>query len=206
LGDAFIIELLGLSPLHKIPLQHSKHPPTVEILATTDVETSPKLRKLCALMLDGVGGEVHGADVVTIDKGAPCQQTVQLLEQLTKPRRLGDAISHNAVPDLGAAAEDDWLPFRRPGDKTVAKEHDEVECGPTCVGTTEPIDDGVDDEVGGRRSSKKAEVGGAVEVPHDPLHSGEMWLPRGVHMEAHLLDNVGDVGVGEDEISLERPR
>jgi hypothetical protein len=28
------------------------------------------------LMLDGVGGEVHGADVVTIDKGAPCQPTV----------------------------------------------------------------------------------------------------------------------------------
>ena len=31
------------------------------------------------LMLDGVGGEVHGADVVTIDKGAPRQRTVQLL-------------------------------------------------------------------------------------------------------------------------------
>jgi hypothetical protein len=28
------------------------------------------------LMLDEVGGEVHGADVVTIDKGAPRQRTV----------------------------------------------------------------------------------------------------------------------------------
>jgi hypothetical protein len=27
-------------------------------------------------MLDGVGGEVHGADVVTVDKGAPLQRTV----------------------------------------------------------------------------------------------------------------------------------
>jgi hypothetical protein len=41
---------------------------------------------------------------------------------------------------------------------------------------------GVDDEVGGRRSLKEAEVGGAPEVLLDPLHSGEMWLPRGVHM------------------------
>jgi hypothetical protein len=58
---------------------------------------------------------------------------------------------------------------------------------------------GVDGEVGGRRSSKEAEVGGAPEVPQDPLHSGEMWLQRDVHMEAHLLDDVGDVGAGEDE-------
>jgi hypothetical protein len=44
-----------------------------------------ELNMLRALMLDGVGGQVHGADVVTIDKSAPRQWTVQLLEQLTKP-------------------------------------------------------------------------------------------------------------------------
>jgi hypothetical protein len=27
-----------------------------------------------------------------------------------------------------------------------------------------------------------------------------MWLPRDVHMEAHLLDSVGDVWLGEDEV------
>jgi len=43
------------------------------------------LRGVRTLVLDEVGGEVHGADVVTIDKGAPRQRTVQLLEQLTKP-------------------------------------------------------------------------------------------------------------------------
>jgi hypothetical protein len=27
-----------------------------------------------------------------------------------------------------------------------------------------------------------------------------MWLPWDMHMEAHLLDGVGDVGAGEDEV------
>jgi hypothetical protein len=34
----------------------------------------------------------------------------------------------------------------------------------------------------------------------DPLESGEMGLPQGVHMQAHLLDGVGDVGPGEGEL------
>jgi hypothetical protein len=38
---------------------------------------------LHALVLDGVGGVVHGADVVTVDECAPRQRTVQLLKQLT---------------------------------------------------------------------------------------------------------------------------
>jgi hypothetical protein len=37
----------------------------------------------------------------------------------------------------------------------------------------------------------------------DPLESGEMRLPWGVHMQAHLLDGVGDVRPGEGEV-LER--
>jgi hypothetical protein len=31
-----------------------------------------------------------------------------------------------------------------------------------------------------------------------------MWLLWGVHMEVYLLDDVGDVGPGEDEV-LQRP-
>ena len=48
---------------------------------TNEVEI--ELDMLRVLMLDGVGGEVYGADVVTIDKGAPRQRTMQLQEQLT---------------------------------------------------------------------------------------------------------------------------
>jgi hypothetical protein len=42
-----------------------------------------------------------------------------------------------------------------------------------------------------------------VEAVQDLLESSEMGLPWGVHMEAHLLDGVGDVGSGEGEV-LER--
>jgi hypothetical protein len=45
-----------------------------------------------------------------------------------------------------------------------------------------------------RRRSPKS------RVPRNPLHRGEMWLPRVVHVEAHLLDGVGDVGPGEEEV------
>jgi hypothetical protein len=34
----------------------------------------------------------------------------------------------------------------------------------------------------------------------DPLHRGEVRLPRIVHVEAYPLDDVGDVGPGEDEV------
>jgi hypothetical protein len=164
-------------------------------------EVEIELDMLRALMLYGVGGEVHGTDVVKVDKGAPRQRTVQLLEELTKPRRLGDAVSHNAVLNPGARAGDDRLPLQGPGDEAVVVEHSETEGGPTRVRIADLVGIGVDNEVGGSRPSKEeAELGGAPEVSRDPLHSGEMWLPWGVHIEAHLLDDVGDVGASEDEV------
>jgi hypothetical protein len=49
-----------------------------------------------------------------------------------------------------------------------------------------------------------AVVEGAAEVAQDPLESGEVGFPRGVHVQAHLLDGVGDVGPREGEV-LECP-
>jgi hypothetical protein len=43
------------------------------------------LHMLSALMLNGVGGEVHDADVVTVDKGAPRRWGLELVEQLSQP-------------------------------------------------------------------------------------------------------------------------
>jgi hypothetical protein len=108
-----------------------------------------ELDMLRALMVDGVGGEVHATNVVTIDKCAPHQWTMQLLKQLTKPCHLGDAIGHNAVLGLGTRAGDDRLPLRGPRDETVTKEHGETEGGPTRVRTADPVSIDVDDEVGG---------------------------------------------------------
>jgi hypothetical protein len=39
-------------------------------------EVKVELDMFRALMLDGVGGEVHRVDVVTVDKGASCERAV----------------------------------------------------------------------------------------------------------------------------------
>jgi hypothetical protein len=38
------------------------------------------LHMLGALMLNGVGGEVHSADIITTDKVAPRRQALELME------------------------------------------------------------------------------------------------------------------------------
>jgi hypothetical protein len=41
---------------------------------------------------------------------------------------------------------------------------------------------------------EKAIVDGAAEVAKNPFESGEVGLLWGVHVKAHLLDDVGDIG------------
>jgi hypothetical protein len=47
-------------------------------------------------------------------------------------------------------------------------------------------------------------VDGALKVPKDALHSREMGLTGVVHVEAHLLDHIGNVGLDKGEV-LECP-
>jgi hypothetical protein len=51
---------------------------------------------------------------------------------------------------LGTGAGEGRLSVRGPRDKTVAKEHNEIGGGPTRARTADPVDFGVDGEVGGR--------------------------------------------------------
>jgi hypothetical protein len=148
-----------------------------------------------ALVLDQVGGEVDDADVVSEDQGARGQWTVELLEQLTKPGR------HVPILGLGAGAGDDWLALRRPRDVAITEEHGIPRGGAARVWTARLVGIGVDAKLGGRGPlKKKPEAKSATQVPHDPLHRGEVRFPRVVHVEAHLLDGVGDVEPGEDEV------
>jgi hypothetical protein len=91
------------------------------------------------------------------------------------------------------------------GDEVVTQKHCVARSGPASVGTTGPVSISVDDEVRCRDVAKKqAVVKGALEVPNDALRGCEMGLMRVVHVEAHLLDRVGNVGPGEGEV-LESP-
>jgi hypothetical protein len=77
------------------------------------------LHMLGALILNGVGGEVHGVDVVTVDDGAPRQQGLKLVEQLSQPSGLSHAVGNGTILGLSARAGDDGLPLDRPGNQVV---------------------------------------------------------------------------------------
>jgi hypothetical protein len=69
------------------------------------------LHMLDALMLNGVGGEVHSADVVTVDNGAPRRQGLELMEQLSQPSGLSHTVGNDTILGLSAGAGDDGLPL-----------------------------------------------------------------------------------------------
>jgi hypothetical protein len=81
------------------------------------------LHMLDALMLNMVGGEVHGADVVVVDKGAPRRWGLELVEQLSQPGGLSHAIGNGMILGLSAGAGDDGLPLGRSGNQVVPQEH-----------------------------------------------------------------------------------
>jgi hypothetical protein len=81
------------------------------------------IHMLGALMLNGVGGEVHGTDIVTVDKCAPRRRGLDLVEQLTQPGGLSHAVGNSTILGLSARAGDDGLLLGRPGNQVVPQKH-----------------------------------------------------------------------------------
>ena len=79
-------------------------------------EVQVDLHMLRPLMLDGVSGEIHGADVVVVDERALGERAVELRQKLSEPGRLRHAVSDSLVLRLSTGAGDNWLPLGRPGD------------------------------------------------------------------------------------------
>jgi hypothetical protein len=81
------------------------------------------LHMLGALMLNGVGGEVHDADVVVVDKGAMRRRGLELVEQLSQPSGLSHVVGNGTILGLSAGAGHDGLPLGRPGNQVVPQEY-----------------------------------------------------------------------------------
>jgi hypothetical protein len=81
------------------------------------------LHILGALILNGVGGEVHGTNIVAVDKCAPRRWGLKLVEQLTQPSGLSHAVCNDMILGLSAGAGDDGLSLDRPGNQVVPQEH-----------------------------------------------------------------------------------
>jgi hypothetical protein len=81
------------------------------------------LHMLDALMLNGVGGEVHVVDIVTVAKCALRRRGLELVEQLTQPGGLSHVVGNSMILGLSAGAGDDNLPLGRSGNQVVPQEH-----------------------------------------------------------------------------------
>ena len=56
-------------------------------------EVQVDLHMLRPLMLDGVSGDIHGADVVAVDERALGERAIELRQKLSEPGRLRHAVS-----------------------------------------------------------------------------------------------------------------
>jgi hypothetical protein len=154
-----------------------------------------------ALILNGVGGEIHGTDVVTVDESVPRRRTLELMEQLAQPGGLSHTISDGAVLGFRAGPRDDHLSHGRPGHKVVLEEHRVAGRRATSVRTSSPVSAGVDDEVrAGRAVQKETIIQRPLEVVQDALHDHQMRLSGVVHVQINLLYVIGDVGPSERQV------
>jgi hypothetical protein len=146
-------------------------------------EMKINLHMLRALMLNEVGGEVHGADVVAVDESAARWRSLELMQELAQPGGLRHTIGAGTVLGFGARVGDDSLPLGRPGDQVVPEEHDIARRGATNVQATSPVGVGVDDQVrAGRAAQQQAEVRRPTNIAQDVLHGRQVGLPRVVHV------------------------
>ena len=110
-------------------------------------EVEVDLNMLRPLVLNRVGGEVHGANVVAVDKLAPGERAVELHQELAKPGHLCHAVSHGAILGLGTGAGDHRLSLGRPRDKVAPEEDSVARGGATSVWTASLISVGVDNQL-----------------------------------------------------------
>jgi hypothetical protein len=103
------------------------------------------LDMLCTLVLNGVGGEVDGADIITVDESALWQWSIELLEELPEPT----SFSHGVILILSARAGDDVQALGEPGDEVIAKEHSIAWGGLAYIQATRSVRISVDHQLRG---------------------------------------------------------
>jgi hypothetical protein len=164
-------------------------------------EMKINLHMFRALMLNGVGGEVHDTDVVTLDKSAARWRSLELMPELAQPGDLSHTIGDNTILDFGAGVGDDSLSLDRLGDQVVPEEHDITRRGATSVRAASPVGVGVDDQVRAERAAQQqAEVRHPTKIAQDAIHGRQVGLPRVVYVQADLMHIISDVGPYERQV------
>src|SRR6185312_14323764 len=152
-------------------------------------------------MLDGVGGEIHGADVVAVDERSLGERAVELRQELSESGRLRHAVSDSPVLRLSTGAEDNRLPLGRPGDKVAAQEDGVAGSGAASVRAASPVSVGVDHQLrGGRAVKNQAEANSATDVAEETLQCSKVRLSGIMHVKTDLLNGICEIRPGEGEV------
>jgi hypothetical protein len=97
------------------------------------------LNVLGPLVLNGVGGQVNGNNIIAVHNSGMLKRAMELVQQLTQPTRLGDSIGNRTILNLRTGSGNCCLMLGRPGNEIVPQE-DVVPRGRTAgVGATSPI-------------------------------------------------------------------
>ena len=138
-------------------------------------EVQVNLHMFRPLMLDEVGGEIHGADIVAVDERALGERAVELRQKLSKPGRLRYAVSDSTVLRLGTGAGDNRLPLGRLGNKVAAQEDGIAGSGVVSVWIASAVSVGVDNQLSrGRAMKNQAEVNSATDIVEQTLQHSKM--------------------------------
>ena len=135
-------------------------------------EVQVDLHMLRPLMLNEVGEEIHGADVVAVDERALGGRVMELCQKLSESGRFRHAVSDSTVL---RRAGDNRLPLGRPGDKVAAQEDGIAGSGAASVRTASPVSVGVDNQLSRERAVQNhAEVNSATDVAEETLQHSKM--------------------------------
>lgn len=164
-------------------------------------EVDVELHVLRPAVVHWVGGEVDGGHVVAEHQRGLVHWSQELAEELTEPDALGDGVGDAAVFGLRTGAGHRRLALGGPGDERVAEVDDEAGRGTACVGAARLVSIGEGTYIEcGRGAEMETEGRRAVHVPQHTLDQSEMALARGMHVQADLLDGVGELGAGDGEV------
>jgi len=159
------------------------------------------LNMLGSLMLNQVGGEVNGADIITINHCSAMKWTAKLYQELAQPAGFGDSIRDYSIFRLCTGPRHYRLTLGRPRDEIVAKKHRITRGGFACVRTVRPICIGVDSEISWRGPVEMwTEIQCTLKVPENALQSAQMRFPGVMHVQADLLNSIRNVWSGEGEV------
>jgi hypothetical protein len=86
-------------------------------------EVKVDLDMLCMLVLNEIGEEVDGADVVIVDESALQQWSMELLEELLEPTSFSCVVGHDTILSIGARAGDDVLVLEGSGNEVIIEEY-----------------------------------------------------------------------------------